>query len=45
MFLIDLSRMPSDHKIDFTIGVETITRPISIPPYRRASIEVKKLKA
>ena len=37
--------MPPDRDIDFCIDLEPGTRPISIPPYRMAPVELKELKA
>ena len=36
--------MPPDRDIDFCIDLEPGTRPISIPPYRMAPAELRKLK-
>ena len=35
----DLTGMPPDRDIDFSIDLEPGTRPISIPPYRMAPAE------
>ena len=45
MFPADLPGMPPDRDIDFCIDLEPGTRPISIPPYRMASAELRELKA
>ena len=44
-FLVGLSGMPPDKDIDFCIGVELGTHPISIPPYRMVLAELGDLKA
>lgn len=44
LFPNDLSRMPPDRDIHFYINLESITHPISIPPYRMALTELTKLK-
>ena len=45
MFPVDLPGMPPDRDIDFCIDLEPGNRPISIPPYRMAPAELRKLKA
>ncbi|WMV49561.1 hypothetical protein MTR67_042946 [Solanum verrucosum] len=45
VFTNDLPGMPPDRDIDFCIDLEPGTRPISIPPYRMAPIELRELKA
>ncbi|KAH0709266.1 hypothetical protein KY284_010693 [Solanum tuberosum] len=45
VFPTDLPGMPPDMDIYFCIDLEPSTRPISIPPYRRAPSELRKLKA
>ncbi|WMV37357.1 hypothetical protein MTR67_030742 [Solanum verrucosum] len=45
VFPTDLPGMPLDRDIDFCIDWEPNTRPISIPPYRMAPIELIELKA
>ena len=45
MFPVDLPGMPPDRDIDFCIDLEPGTRPISIPPYRMAPVELRELKA
>lgn len=44
VFPNDLPDIPSDKEIDFRIDLIPDTRPISIPLYRMALIELKKLK-
>lgn len=44
MFHLDLSRVPLDGNIDFSIGVELGTKLISILPYYMAPTELKELK-
>ena len=44
VFPEDLLGIPPDREIDFGIYVLPNTRPISIPPYRMAPVELKKLK-
>ncbi|KAF3645078.1 hypothetical protein FXO37_21138 [Capsicum annuum] len=44
VFPTNLSGMPPDPDIDFSIDVEPGTKPISIPPYRIAPTELQKLK-
>ncbi|WMV50634.1 hypothetical protein MTR67_044019, partial [Solanum verrucosum] len=39
----DLPSMPLDRDIDFCIDLEPSTRPISIPPYRMAPVELREL--
>ncbi|WMV51399.1 hypothetical protein MTR67_044784 [Solanum verrucosum] len=45
VFPIDLFGMPPDRDIYFCIDLELGTHPISIPPYRMASVELRELKA
>ena len=45
MFPADFPGMPPDRDIDFCIDLEPGTRPISIPPYRMAPVELRQLKA
>ncbi|WMV30435.1 hypothetical protein MTR67_023820, partial [Solanum verrucosum] len=45
VFPTDLPSMPPDRDIDFCIDLEPGTRPISIPPYRMAPVELRELKA
>ncbi|XP_070010901.1 uncharacterized protein [Nicotiana sylvestris] len=42
VFPVDLSSMPLDRDIDFVIDLVPSTQPISIPPYRMASAELKE---
>ena len=44
VFPTDLPSLPPGHDIDFCIYVEPGTRPISIPPYRMASAELKRVE-
>ncbi|KAH0764840.1 hypothetical protein KY285_000711 [Solanum tuberosum] len=44
VFLDDLPGVPLEREIDFGIDIPPDTRPISIPPYRMAPKELKKLK-
>ncbi|XP_059289700.1 uncharacterized protein LOC132043237 [Lycium ferocissimum] len=44
VFPSDLSGMPPDREIDFSINLDLGTRPISIPPYRMAPAELRELK-
>ena len=44
VFPSDLPGVPPDRDIDFAIGLEPGTKPISIPPYRIAPEELKELK-
>ena len=41
VFPSDLPDVPPDRDIDFSIDLEPGTKPISIPPYRMASAELK----
>ncbi|WMV08160.1 hypothetical protein MTR67_001545 [Solanum verrucosum] len=45
VFPTDFPGMPPDRDIDFCIDLEPGTHPISIPPYRIASEELRELKA
>lgn len=40
-----LSKIPPERKMDFNIDLITDEKPISIRPYRMASVELKELKA
>ncbi|XP_069147009.1 uncharacterized protein [Solanum lycopersicum] len=42
--LVERGCVPPDRDIDFSIDLEPGTKPISIPPYRMASAELKELK-
>ncbi|KAH0678966.1 hypothetical protein KY284_020051 [Solanum tuberosum] len=44
VFLDDLPGVPVEREIDFDIDIFPNTRPISIPPYRMAPVELKELK-
>ena len=44
-FLDDIARLPPDREVEFTIDFIPSTEPISIPPYRMASVELRELKA
>ena len=44
-FLDDIERLPSDREVEFTIDLILGTKPISNPPYRMASAELRELKA
>ena len=45
VFPDDISGLPPDREIEFVIELVPGTEPISIPPYRMASAELKELKA
>ncbi|WMV32715.1 hypothetical protein MTR67_026100 [Solanum verrucosum] len=44
VFPTNLHCMPPDRDINFCIDLEPGTRPISIPPYRMAPVELRELK-
>ena len=44
-FLDDISGLPPDREVEFTIDLIPGTEPISIPPYRMAPVELRELKA
>ena len=44
VFPKDLSGLPPDRELEFGIEVLPGSAPISIPPYRMASTELKELK-
>ena len=44
VFPEELSGLPSHREIKFCINVVSDTAPISMPPYRMASAELKELK-
>ncbi|CAN4099561.1 unnamed protein product [Withania somnifera] len=44
VFPIDLPGLPPEHDIDFAIELERGTKPISIPPYRMAPVELREPK-
>ena len=43
VFLEELSGLPTEREIEFCIDVVPGTDPISMPPYRMASVELKEL--
>ena len=45
VFLDDIAGLPPDREVEFTIDLIPRTEPISIPPYRMAPAELRKLKA
>ena len=45
VFSHDISGLPPDRAIDLVIELIPGTEPISIPPYKMASVELKYLKA
>ena len=45
VFPDDISGLPPDREVDFTIDLFLGTEPISIPPYRMATAELRDLKA
>ncbi|WMV25540.1 hypothetical protein MTR67_018925, partial [Solanum verrucosum] len=45
VFPTNLPGMPPDRDLDFCIDLEPGTHPISVPPYRMASEELRELKA
>ena len=45
VYLNDLPRIPPEWEIDFGIHLLPNTKPISIPPYQMAPVELKELKA
>ena len=45
VFLDDISGLPPDRELEFTIDLIPGTEPISIPPYRMAPVELRELKA
>ena len=44
VFLDDLSGLPPEREVEFTIDLEPGTTPISKTPYKMAPVELKKLK-
>ena len=44
VFPYDLPDVPPDRDINFAIDLETDSKPIFIPPYRMAPVELKGLK-
>ena len=45
IFIEDLSRLPSDREVEFSINLILETAPISKGPYQSALVELKELKA
>ena len=45
VFPDDISGLPLDREVEFTIDLIPGTEPISIPPYRMAPVELRELKA
>ena len=45
VFLEDLLGLPPDRELEFEIELLSDLAPVSIPPYRMALAELKKLKA
>ena len=45
VFPDDISGLPPDREVEFTIDLIPSTEPISIPPYRMAPAELRELKA
>ena len=45
VFPDDISGLPPDREVEFTIDLIPVTEPISIPPYRMALAELRELKA
>ena len=45
VFPNDITGLPPDREVDFTIDLILGTEPISIPPYRMAPAELRELKA
>ena len=45
VFLNDIAGLPPDREVKFTIDLIPGTEPISIPPYRMATVELRELKA
>ena len=45
VFPDDISGVPADREVEFTIDLIPGTEPISIPPYRMAPVELRELKA
>ena len=45
VFPDDIARLPPEREVEFTIDLIPGTEPISIPPYRMASAELRELKA
>ena len=45
VFLDDISGLPPEREVEFTIDLILGTEPIYIPPYRMAPAELRELKA
>ena len=45
VFPYDITGLPPDREVEFTINLIPRTKPISIPPYRMAPVELRELKA
>ena len=45
VFPDDFASLPPDREVEFTIDLIPGTKPISIPPYRMAPVELRELKA
>ena len=45
VFLDDITRLPPEREVEFTIDLIPGTEPISIPPYRMAPAKLRDLKA
>ena len=45
VFPNDIAGLPPDREVEFTIDLIPGTEPISIPPYRMASTELREIKA
>ena len=45
VFPYDIARLPPEREVEFTIDLIPGIEPISIPPYRMASTELRELKA
>ena len=45
VFPDDITGLPLDREVEFTIDLIPRTEPISIPPYRMAPVELRELKA
>ena len=45
VFPDDIAGLPPEREVEFTIDLIPGTEPISIPPYRRAPVELRELKA
>ena len=45
VFSDDITGLPPEREVEFTIDLIPGTEPISIPPYRMAPVELRELKA